>query len=106
VGIESSGYDSATTYLQAAGNGTRGSDTYFRVIFNASARQYSGNFELINHSGNIWTFRGMLTDSDLVTTIVAAGGKELSGELTQIELFPQQSPHTFDAGTVNIMYEV
>lgn len=73
---------------------------------NANASVYNGSVTITNITGNTWVcsgFHGANTSSATATTGVTVGSITLGAVLTQIQLVDITS--TFDAGTVNIMYQ-
>jgi hypothetical protein len=68
------------------------------------AQNLSGNVTLVNISGNTWTLSSVLGNTAGAIHF-GAGTKTLSDVLTQVRLTTVNGTDTFDAGTVNIMYE-
>jgi len=102
-GFESTGYNStslsaATTVLTS--NSTAG----FLLFANVATDARSGVLLLTQISGNTWIASGTFKVST-VTNCFVAGDKTLSDALTQIRLTTVNGTDTFDAGSVNIMYE-
>jgi hypothetical protein len=60
---------------------------------------------LHNISGNVWVADGVFARSDASTTGTVAGTKTLSDTLTQVRITTVSGTGTFDAGSINIMYE-
>lgn len=104
-GIESSGYSGVVHSIE----GTTHTSTQISSAFNltanppAAADTTHGCIELVNISGNTWIATGLLSRGTDAMTIHLAGTKTLSDVLTQLRLLP--SSGTFDAGTLNIMYQ-
>jgi hypothetical protein len=105
-GIETSGYagsaDIFASVLTASlfsGSGFQPSDSW------AAAHVFSGQLVLTQLSSNVWvgSFNGALTNS--AGLLFAAGTKTLSDTLTQVRVTTTNGTDTFDAGTINIMYE-
>jgi hypothetical protein len=71
----------------------------------AAASIRSGAVSLYNISGNVWVASGTLTRTDSAVTLMCAGTKTLSDTLTQVRITTVNGTDTFDAGTINIMYE-
>jgi hypothetical protein len=72
-----------------------------------AAQTLSGAIVLSNVSGNIWVAQGSLFLS-ATSTYAVGGTKTLSGTLTQLRVIGSTtgSPtDTFDAGSINIIYE-
>jgi hypothetical protein len=70
----------------------------------ASTRNGVGVFTLL--TGNTWAFQGQWADTTGNSVIVqAAGTKSLSAALTGVRITTVNGTDTFDAGTINILYE-
>jgi hypothetical protein len=65
----------------------------------------SGNVTLINVSGNTWTLSSVLGNTAVAAIHFGAGTKTLSDVLTRVRLTTVNGTDTFDAGSINIMYE-
>jgi hypothetical protein len=105
--IASTGYLSASTYL----NGTAGAtitSTAGYTINNAATAAYiitgSVTLSLLNSSTGLWVASGALVFDTVAYSIVMAGSKTLSGTLDRVRI-TTSSTDTFDAGSVNILYE-
>jgi hypothetical protein len=64
-----------------------------------------GQATLANVSGNIWSLSYNGADSGSARFFIAAATASLSGTLDRIRLTTVNGTDTFDAGSVNIMYE-
>jgi hypothetical protein len=103
-GIETTGYggsgsliaSTVTTQNFTAGFGERSQD---------AAAVRTGSWTITNVSGNIWVCAGVLGRSDAAITSVTGGTKTLSDTLTQIRITTVNGTDTFDAGSINILYE-
>lgn len=62
-------------------------------------------FTLLNSSSNLWVATGMCALSNTNQTIMFAGGVSLSGAITQLAVTTANGTDTFDAGSINILYE-
>lgn len=71
----------------------------------AATRLYSGNMIIDNITGNTWVESHSLGESATVRMNTGGGYQALSGTLTQIRITTVNGTDTFDAGTINIMYE-
>ena len=103
-GFETSGYSG--TYLHDATR-TSYSGSGFEIYCSAAAAIIEGTFtlSLIDASTNSWVGNGDLAMSNANTTLLSAGSKDLSGTLTQVRI-TTVSTDDFDAGKINILYEV
>ena len=97
-------------YLGSCGDG--GTPLLYSSTFLASpgfgaggAYVAHGMFILTNVSGNSWVEQHTGGRSDTAQTFYGGGSIALSGTLTQLRLTAPNGTDTFDAGTVNVMYE-
>lgn len=58
-----------------------------------------------NLTGNTWVFRGTVACSNVARTAHIGGSKSLSSTLDRIRVTTVNGSDTFDAGSINIMYE-
>jgi hypothetical protein len=108
-GIETSAYSSvcagaATTPIDTTRGGS--SSDGFRLTINAHAAAdlITGKIDLINISSNNWIAQGALNLASVLAALVV-GSKALSDALDRIRLTTSNGTDTFDAGSVNIIYE-
>lgn len=105
-GIESTGYLSYS--LRLAVTGVADGATYtagFGLAVATSAANCHGQVTLTTAGSNIWTCNGLLARTDASNGVLVAGAKTLSDTLTQIRVTTSGGSNTFDAGTINILYE-
>lgn len=62
-------------------------------------------FSLLDASTNTWVCSGVLMASGTSAQVTVSGLKALSAELTQLRITSVNGTDTFDAGSVNIIYE-
>jgi hypothetical protein len=103
-----SGYSSASSFVNITSSVAGGiTSTAGFIVYMGSATYISGgNFTITNISGNIWTFAGII--ANLTTTSYtgqSAGSGSLSGTLNLVRITTVNGTDTFDAGSVNILYE-
>jgi hypothetical protein len=110
-GVETSGYSGAvltvisnSAYLAEVlpGAGFR-FETATGSITAAATR--SGHLILTNVSGLIWVASGNLGNSGNTVFSSVAGTKTLSGTLDRVRITTVNGADTFDAGSINILYE-
>lgn len=78
----------------------------FPVVYaNAAAYVYSGSAVLTNISGNAWVESGILVDSTGARASMTGGNITLVGVLDRIRVTTTTGVDTFDAGSINILYE-
>jgi hypothetical protein len=56
-------------------------------------------------SGNLWSCFGVTSHSASAGTFITSGSKTLSDVLTQVRITTVNGTDTFDAGSINILYE-
>lgn len=101
-----SGYASVTTYNTGAAVGVLTSTAGFIVQAGAVNYQVHGTLVLSNFSGNLWLAEGTLGQNITTAfTINASGYATLSGTLNMVRITTTNGTDTFDAGSINIMYE-
>jgi hypothetical protein len=100
-----SGYvGSFATMVNAAALGISSFTTGFNVPGTSAADVRTGHMLITNISGNIWVATVMTSNSSTATTV---GGSvvTISGTLDRVVLTTVNGTDTFDAGSVNILYE-
>lgn len=108
-GIETTGYISSASY--SAGTGTQfTTDTTGFVLEPTAAASAGfsryGRLVLENISGNNWVSSSLINGDPGAVCCAGAGGKTLSGTLTQLRVTTVGQVDTFDgSGFINIMYE-
>jgi hypothetical protein len=102
-GIETTGYVGSNSSGSSAATLSAG---FTLAITTAAALFTSGHVVLTNVSGNIWVASGMTAVDNGSVVQLVAGNKTLSpGPLDRIRITTAGGTDTFDAGSVNIMYE-
>jgi len=107
--VSTSGYATAANYSTGAGQYTGTVTTGFILeptggATAANLRSGSVIFTLIN--SNTWVSQGIIYSSSLPLAVTSAGtSPALGGALDRIRLTTVNGTDTFDAGTVNILYE-
>jgi hypothetical protein len=75
------------------------------LIFNTATAVVGGTVVLTQISGNTWIASGTLGRTDGAATGGVAGYVALSGTLDRVRITTVGGTDTFDAGTINILYE-
>jgi len=101
---DSGGFE-ITGYIGASGTQANSSAFTLNGGSSAAATTYSGSAIISNVSGNIWAQFGVLGRADGVAAPSSAGAKTLSDVLTQVRITTSNGTDTFDAGSINILYE-
>jgi hypothetical protein len=71
----------------------------------AASSVVHGQVVLINLSGNLWTESGVLGLSDSSNNRTSGGSVTLGDALTALRITTVTGVNTFDAGSINIVYE-
>jgi len=100
-GIETTGYLGALSNLTTTSNLTTG----IGINAASAANVRHGSIVFTNVTGNNWVANGNIALSDATVMTVCAGSKQLSDTLTQVRITTVNGTDTFDAGSVNILYE-
>ena len=105
-GFETTGY---SWWTSTNGASVAGNTTYFQPgIRNTAASGHYATFvlTLLDSATNLWVITQMTTAGpDSADVYSATGSKALSSTLTQLRLGSIDGTSTFDAGSINIMYE-
>ena len=105
-GVEITGYAGTCSVL---GNASAGTSTVysagFLLIATNAAFTGQGTFVITLLGSNTWTGFGIMGRSDGANTIMSAGFKTLSDTLDRVRITTTNGTDTFDAGTINILYE-
>lgn len=102
-----SGYANACS-VNANGAATVNSTTGFMLITStywASTGVMGGAVTLYNISSNTWCVSGAVGRSDTTQLYITAGSISLGGVLTRVRITTVNGTDTFDAGSINILYE-
>ena len=107
-GIQATGYlttSSIAASLVASTNDTTG----FRIFNNGGSASDVRNgfitFVLLDSASGIWAATGLIGQSDQARMCTVAGSKTLSGTLDRVRITTVNGTDTFDAGSINIIYE-
>jgi hypothetical protein len=101
-GVENTGYVSGSVHVGGA-NSTSTAGYLINMVV-AAVNTYGGAITLTTIGSNIWCETGTLNRNDGVP-IMSAGTKTLSDTLTMVRITTVNGTDTFDAGTINIMWE-
>ena len=103
-GVVTSGYG-GTGSLIASTVSSQNFTTGFGERSQDSAAVRSGSWSITNVSGNIWVCSGVLGRSDGANTSVTGGTVTLGGTLDRVRITTVNGTDTFDAGSINILFE-
>ena len=105
--VTTSGYVGATVFITSgSASGTNFSAGFLVSNSLGSGNTYSGIATLCLLSSNKWTF-SIVTGRGDAATIYSGGGvsSALSGTLDRVRITTANGTDTFDAGSINILYE-
>lgn len=104
--VQTTGYLSAASFLSASA--TTSNSTSGLIVTNNSltANLYQGTVTISSFGSNTWASQGVLgvTSGATAITMCSGGTVALSGTLDRIRI-TSTSTDTFDAGSINILYE-
>jgi len=103
-GIVATGYLSSLASVSAGTGGNVNATNGFLVSSSNAASVVSGIITITNLTSNTWVYSSVTKSSTTLATY-AAGDISLAGVLTQIRITDTAGTGTFDAGTINILYE-
>ena len=106
-GPETTGYAATATRVGGGASVSTAFTTGFATddfVLAANARNGIATISLLQLSSNAWVFSSTIADPTPLNG-VGAGYKALAGALTQVRITTVGGTDTFDAGSVNIMYE-
>jgi hypothetical protein len=108
-GIETSGYSGTGTVLgNGSGTSTAMSSGFFASRESVATDVLSGQatISLLNSATNTWAYSGVFGQATATAIIFFSGGaKATSATLDRIRITTANGTDTFDAGTINILYE-
>ena len=106
--VTSTGYLSASITAQSGSSSSAGATTTAGFVVAdavAAAYLYSGSIVIQNISGNVWVQSGLLTNTTAVRSSLSNGQVTLSGALDRVRITTANGTDTFDAGSINILFE-
>jgi hypothetical protein len=100
-GVETTGYLS-TCYDSAFSSSTAG---FVITASVAAGNTRSGNCVICSLGSNTWTESGVVGRTDSATGGYNSGNKTLAATLDRVRITMANGTDTFDAGSINILYE-
>jgi hypothetical protein len=101
--VVSAGYRSSSARFANAVVAENSSTAGFLINTIVAADDHYGSYVFTNPSGNNWVGSGGMTYAG--GTLTSSGGIALSGVLTGVRITTVNGTDTFDAGSINILYE-
>ena len=106
--VDATSYVAIVTSIQSTNASVSGAATGFYVTTSANmtaANNVQGAIILSLLGSNIWVGTGSLARDGFTTMFYTAGSKTLSGTLDRVRITTSNGTDTFDAGSINILYE-
>jgi hypothetical protein len=105
--VSTSGYVSASGRTNSVNNAAMGTSTAGFIILNGGSGDATrGTVVLTLLGSNTWVASGVLTDStSLLSMTVGGTSPALGGALDRVRVTTVNGTDTFDAGSINILYE-
>lgn len=102
--VTSSGYLSTGTLVSSTTSSTAFT-AGFGLPGQGAATILHGVVTFYNVSGNVWVAAGTFAQTDAARNLVTGGNVTLSGVLDRVRITTSNGTDTFDAGSINILYE-
>jgi hypothetical protein len=103
--ITSSGYSATSSTVGSSAVSTTTYTTGFGVQSGNAANVLTGNIQLCLQTGNTWVTSGILGVPGQPHTNLVSGFIALSGTLDRVRITTVNGTDTFDAGTINVLWE-
>ena len=107
--VEITGYLAGFAQINSASASTWGSNStagFDVALLGAATDVIQGSITITNQTGNAWVSSGVVYRSGGTGAVSqSAGGKTTSGTLDRIRITTSNGTDTFDAGSINILYE-
>jgi hypothetical protein len=103
--VDATGYISTSSVVtDAAATGSNDSTAGFVIRSVSAANVLIGHLTLTNISGNIW-ISSHTARINTTANALGGGNKTLSGSIDRVRITTVNGTDTFDAGSINILYE-
>ena len=104
-GVTTTGYiNYGMNFGSGSGSGA-GYSNGFNIKGPGASEAASGSIIITNLTSNTWTAFGMLGSTSTNTGFLTAGSIALGGTLDRVRFTTSNGTDTFDAGSINILYE-
>jgi hypothetical protein len=104
VQLGTSGGVTTSGYLGSSGSANFSTGIFTDDATSATVVRYA-QVVITNITGNTWVATSNMGRSDSTSVFTSGGGIALSGTLDRIRITTSNGTDTFDAGTINILYE-
>lgn len=103
--VETSGYLGASAVISSGGNGFANYTAGFGVFTNAATSTITGVMRINLFGSNRWVADASFGYENTGAIVTTGGQKTTSGTLDRVRITTVNGTDTFDAGSVNILYE-
>ena len=103
--ITTTGYLGASSTIDSSSVSSNNYTTGFGLSTASAANLIYGSITVCNLTSNSWTGRGVFSRSNAANTTTSAGFVSLAGVLDRDVITTSNGTDTFDAGSINILYE-
>lgn len=104
--VTTSGYVASSSEVYSSTSATTSATSGFIIYSNIATFVFSGHCVLTNVSGNIWVASHVVANTvGTVLNIFGGGVVTLGGTLDRLRFTTVNGTDTFDAGSINILYE-
>jgi hypothetical protein len=105
-GVVSTGYLSHSGFIQASAVGSSLSTTGYVIVNGVASDVLYGPFVITTTGSNVWNASGsFFRDASTDYSIISTGTITLGGTLDRVRITTVNGTDTFDAGSINILYE-
>ena len=105
-GVETTGYTGRSAYVNGGAGGDQANSTGFQLYGSGGAANTNNGSMIISLLGsNTWVMQGVISGSTTSVCCFVSGAKALSDTLDRVRITTVNGTDTFDAGTINIMWE-
>jgi hypothetical protein len=99
-----SGYVSTSAYTGPASGGTTATSGFLLETAHTAANSFTGSAVIVNITGNTWVYTSTMARNDGYV-MLGGGVLALGGVLDRVRVTTVNGTDTFDAGSINILYE-
>jgi len=103
--VTSSGYISYGMNFGSSSGAGASSTAGFLVRTSSASEISSGLYTIATLGSNAWSMQGMIGSSNNSNGFITSGGLTLGGTLDRVRITTVNGTDTFDAGSINILYE-
>ena len=105
--VTTTGYNALRAYTQTSSAITNTTSTAGIGLFagGGATSNYYGSFTITTLGSNIWVLSGIIGTPTNTVMDYSTGGITLGGTLDRVRITTANGTDTFDAGSINILYE-